>query len=521
MKPSPVFRYVHLGALALAAIALPWSEFLLSNALIILLANWIWEGAAQRDLGGRFRRAFTDPACAVWLSFFGLHLLGLLWTTDLEWGVDLCRILLPIPILGLVLGSSPRLSAAELRYLLLLGAWSVVGSTLACIALRYEALGTGDYRALSPFISHIRLGLMLCFSAATFVHHWPARPLFRAAHIVALLWIVTFLVLLSSITGLIIGAVLMILALLRHLPRRRPVFRVAVVVGLVLATIVLYRVVSPGPGPVTDAAIDHLDALEANSAGGEPYYHDRERPQLENGHYVWVNIADGELERGWNARSRIPFRSKDANGLPIRTALVRYLSSMGLRKDSVALAHLTAEDVERIEAGITSIRTGRVSPLQSRWEQVVYEWNTYRSTGSTSGHSITMRMVFQHTGLSIAKRNLLFGVGTGDTQQAFNEAYANEHSTLEARWRLRAHDQYLTWCISFGLLGLLWCLFAWSWPAWRMQAAHHPLFLAWAIIAGLSCLTEDTLETQMGATFAALYYALFVFAAPFTARSST
>ena len=32
----------------------------------------------------------------------------------------------------------------------------------------------------------------------------------------------------------------------------------------------------------------------------------------------------------------------------------------------------------------------------------------------------------------------------------------------------------------------------------------------------LSCFSEDTLETQPGATFFALYYALFVFAAPLT-----
>jgi hypothetical protein len=40
------------------------------------------------------------------------------------------------------------------------------------------------------------------------------------------------------------------------------------------------------------------------------------------------------------------------------------------------------------------------------------------------------------------------------------------------------------------------------------------LFIAWAILFGLSCLTDDTVETQAGATFFALYYALLVFAAP-------
>ncbi|HEY0976852.1 MAG TPA: O-antigen ligase family protein [Flavobacteriales bacterium] len=515
MKGSAAFRYVHLGALALAVVALPWSEFLLSNALILLGVNWLAEGFAQRDLGGRFRRAFRDPACAVWLSFFGLHLLGLLWTTDLKWGTDLCRILLPVPILGLVLGSSPRLSTTELRNLLLLGAWSVVGSTLVCLLLRREALTTGDYRSLSLFISHIRLALMLCFAAATFVYHWPVRALLRAAHAAAVLWILVFLLLMGSVTGVVIGGALLGWAFFRYAKRWSPAVR-AVLVALpiaIVATIIVALFLLPEP------RTERLDALEPRSAGGEPYYHDREKPQLENGYFVWVNIADGELERGWNRRSMVPYRGLDAQGLPLRTALVRYLTSMGLRKDSLGLAQLREADVRRIEQGITSVRTGRVTTLQTRLEQLRYEWEAYLSNGATSGHSTTMRLVFLRTGLDIARANLLLGTGTGDTQMAFNAAYERDPQGLEPRWWLRAHDQYLTWCISFGVPGLLWCLFAWWWPAWRLRAARQPLFVAWAIIAALSGLAEDTLETQMGATFAALPYALLVFAAPLMPRS--
>jgi hypothetical protein len=88
------------------------------------------------------------------------------------------------------------------------------------------------------------------------------------------------------------------------------------------------------------------------------------------------------------------------------------------------------------------------------------------------------------------------------------------NSPLDPKYRLRAHDEYLTLLISFGLPGLLWSLFSWWWPAYRMRAFAHPLFVAWCIVFLISCLSEDTLETQMGATFFALYYTLFVFAGP-------
>jgi hypothetical protein len=128
-----------------------------------------------------------------------------------------------------------------------------------------------------------------------------------------------------------------------------------------------------------------------------------------------------------------------------------------------------------------------------------------------------MRLEFQRMGLHIAKEHWLVGVGTGDTQIAFDEAYDRMHSLLAERWRLRAHNEFITLFISFGVFGLLWSLFSWWWPAYRNRAWTHPLFIAWGIIFLLSCLSEDTIETQMGATFFALYYALFVFAAPTSA----
>ena len=148
---------------------------MLSIAQFLLVGNWLLQGLAHHDLGGRFKRAFTSPTSLLFLSFFGLHLFGLLWTEDMAWGLDLCRILLPILAFTPVLASVPPLEGKELRGVLLLGAWSTVASTLVCMVLRHHLVGQGDYRELSIFISHIRLALMLCFSAAVFVVYAAGR----------------------------------------------------------------------------------------------------------------------------------------------------------------------------------------------------------------------------------------------------------------------------------------------------------------------------------------------------------
>jgi hypothetical protein len=511
---SDRFRQFHVGALAMAAIMLPWSEFLLSVAQFALLGNWIAEGVVRKDLAGRFRRAFTHPACLVFVSFFALHVFGLLWTTDLQWGLDLCRILLPVLAFAPVLCSSTRLTAAESRVVLVLGAWATVASTITCLALKYDVIGNGGYRELSIFISHIRLSLLLCFSIAVFVHYARKSWFSLVAHGAAVAWCLFFLDRLSSLLGLGILALLLVWAVWRWSIGQGPVARWSTRTVLVLLTLcsalyVRWCVIAYEQGDDI-----RLDQLEVASAGGEVYYHDLLDPQRENGHYVWIYCADKELQRTWDRRSHLPFAGNDAAGQPIRSTLIRYLASMGLRKDSLGVLALEQEDIDRIEQGVTSVVSGRRDPVRARIDQVLYELEYYERTGNANGHSVAMRIEFLRAAWSITKANWLTGVGTGDTRGAFAAEYDRSHSLLEDRWRLRAHNEYLTLWISFGVFGLLWSVLSWVWPARALGAFRHPLFVCWVIIFAVSCISEDTLETQMGATFFAFYYAYFVFAAP-------
>ncbi|MFN3875014.1 MAG: hypothetical protein ACK4L7_03755, partial [Flavobacteriales bacterium] len=175
----PPFRAIHVAALALCAALLPWSTALLSMAQMLLAANWIAAGAAQGDGRLRWRRAFIAPEPLVFISFLGIHAIGLAWTDDLGWGLSLCRILLPVLVFGAVLAGSDRLSERELRLVLLLGAWSVVASGLAGLLLAGEQ---GDYRGLSRFISHIRLALLLAMAIAILFWYWPRAAWQRLAH---------------------------------------------------------------------------------------------------------------------------------------------------------------------------------------------------------------------------------------------------------------------------------------------------------------------------------------------------
>ena len=511
-RSASVFRMVHVGALALCVIFLPWSTAFLSMAQMLLAANWITEGIVTHSLKARFRKALTSAPALVFTSFLLLHIVGLLWTEDMSWGLDLGRILFPILVFGVILAGSDRLTSDELRLILLPGAWSAVACAL--FGLVFSGAVAGDYRAISVFISHIRLALLLCMAIAILLYYRSPLWWINAIQIAGVSAASIGLAQLGSIQGLVIvlliGAASLWLASKQFKRPMRHAVRAAVVIIPVGMILLLFSLLQARHKPIPAGLADRAEY----TAGGERYYHDTTTTQTENGTHVWTYIAWDELRRAWNQRSTRTLDDPDDKGHHLWSTAVRYLASKGVRKDSVSIMALRNTEVQAIERGVTNVLEDTRGPIRSRIEEVLFELDLYRSKGLASGHSVTMRIEFQKAGWTIAKAHWLMGVGTGDTQRAFDAYYETTHSTLEPQWRLRAHNQYLTLWVSFGLFGLLWSLFTWWWPAYKNGAWKHPLFVAWAIAFGVSCFTDDTIETQAGATFFALYYALFVFAAP-------
>ncbi|MCC6400971.1 MAG: O-antigen ligase family protein [Flavobacteriales bacterium] len=504
------FGQVRMAGLFIAVAALPWNNVLLSNAQILMVLGWLGEGLAARSLGRRFRQAFTGPWSLAFIATFLLHAAGIIWSEDRAWAFDLTRILLPVLVFGVVLSTSPPMGERAIRDVLRTGAWSVVASTAVCLVMAGGHLQSGDHRAVSIFISHVRLGLLLALATCVFILDRPAPGWLRAMHALGAVWAVGFLVGMGSLSGLGALAAALLMLAWRGVGGARPLVRWSVRGFLVLAPVAAPLILSGmlWPRPYTPLRVEDL---RERSAGGEPYYHDVSDPQWENGHPVWVHVARGELERGWARRSRIGLYDKDERGQLLRGTVVRYLASRGLDKDSVGLLALTDEDVRRIEQGMPSVRTGRQPLLMARVDQLRMELDRYRAIGDPNGHSLTMRLAYWRTGWWIANRHLWTGVGTGDTRPAFAQAYEELHSPLDPAWRNRAHNEFLTLLITFGLPGLLFLLACWVAPVVVYRAWRHPVFPAWAAIFLVSCLTEDTLETQTGATFYALYAALFVF----------
>ncbi|MGQ0828694.1 MAG: O-antigen ligase family protein, partial [Bacteroidota bacterium] len=254
-----------------------------------------------------------------------------------------------------------------------------------------------------------------------------------------------------------------------------------------------------------------LSKLDKHTSQGNLYEHDLKGKYTENGHYVWIYYCENELEQSWNQRSSIKFHNKDLKGNQLSFTLVRYLASKGLRKDADALRTLTDEEIKAIERGVVNVNYPDMSSLRGRLHEICWELELYKTSGDPNGHSLTQRFEYWKAALNIIKENTLIGVGTGDVQKAFDVYYEKTNSSLFKEWRLRAHNQYLSIAVAFGIIGLIWFLFSLIYPVIKQKMVFDYLYITFFIIALVSFFTEDTLETQAGVTFYAFLNTFFLF----------
>ena len=87
-----------------------------------------------------------------------------------------------------------------------------------------------------------------------------------------------------------------------------------------------------------------LPTLEKTINGNN--YNHYENTTKENGFYTYKHICYSEIEREWNKRSHVLY-SSIKNGSDFSAIIFRYLSSKGLKKDSIGLSQIS--DIEIVD----------------------------------------------------------------------------------------------------------------------------------------------------------------------------
>ena len=136
-------------------------------------------------------------------------------------------------------------------------------------------------------------------------------------------------------------------------------------------------------------------------------------------------------------------------------------------------------------------------PMKKMCYVLLFEYENWRVYGSIQNSSVLERIELWCGAWRVFCDNPLFGVGTGDGVDALHEQLRAEGSQI-ADTQKHAHNQYLSFLVSFGLVGFLLIAIVFAIAFRKIQLKDMPAFIAIVIILLLSCISEDTLETLAG-----------------------
>ena len=482
-----------------------------------LAGVWILQsiqlGVKFKDPLHSFKKFANHPIALLAVAFYLLHLVGMIHTEDVAYGLKDLRIKLPLLFLPIVFTGIPAFSRKErsiIEYLFIFA--SAAAALIIWINYELHFKPTGNVRAAHLFISHIRFGLMVALAAYLIYRHLLFdKSKTRFVLVLPLLILLIYLLRLQSITGSLSLVVVLVISGWVEVARMKHA-RLKWMLSAFLITMMLGAAGYVGIEAYSYFQIPHHSSEELSqlSAEGNPYEHKTGDTQVENGTLIWSFICWGELADAWRKRSDIPFEGLDKANQPVSSTLIRYVSSKGLKKDREGVNALSDEDIRWIERGVSNYKSPKRRGISRRLQVLFFEINGYLNHANPSGNSLTQRFEFWRAGKYILSDRWLIGVGTGDPPRAFERAYNEIDSPLENHVRHRAHNQYLSLWISLGVIGLIWFLSVLILPFFLCTRSRSLKYIAFITIAILSFFTEDTLETQVGITFFSFFYCYFL-----------
>ncbi len=509
-------RKIYILGLMILVIGLPLSPFLVSISQFIIGLNWIFE----QNFKEKFTILKNNKAIWAFLILPLLHLLWLLNTSDFHYALHDLKIKLPLLLFPIFIGTSNPLSKKEIKWVLYIFIASVFIATTVSLAVLTGLyhIEYYDIRAVSVFISHIRFGLMILLSLLItgyyFGQNFNGLSTIKIVGICLLMaWFLIFLVILQSITSWVAFVIVAFYVFAKNYKKiQQQIVRRGIWASIILFILFSGGVIAKVYYDFYFSETYDLKNLPQYTPHGNKYYNDPSSIYKENGHYIKILICYKELKETWPELSKVPYNGKDANGYPIVNTMIRYLASKGLPRDRDGLLALDQEDVKMIEDGYAScIDRMKFIPYVKMYN-VLWEIDRYQKSGDANNKSIVQRIEFGKTAIHIIKNNFWFGIGTGDLSIEYNKAYKEIKSNLKEKNRLRAHNQFLTFFVTFGVFGFILAVFSMLYPAIQNKNMKNNLLLSgFIIIILISMLNEDTLETQAGVTFYIAFYTIFLF----------
>lgn len=509
MFSEKIHRYLYLFGIFGLAFGVTLGAVPTSVPEIILLGNWLIE----LNFKNKWQQLKSNKIFWAIVSVYLLHFIGLLYSNDLKAAWDDLLIKFPLLLLPMVFFSAKPLSLKEFYGLLQCFLLGSLFSTAWCLVYNFILHHNEVVRNVSRFMSHIRLGLYINMAIAISIYFVFKTQGFikKTGFLLLAFYFVAVLVLLGLASGLMYCFILISGALFYVIYKQGMIVKLSATVLLIGLAWFVTDYIKDIKNEQLELKPGAYNEKQQKSLAGNLYLHFDTLGQKENGNKVLMNIQLEELQRSWKRLA--PADSFDygkAHHLKRYEVLVRYLSSKSLSKDSAGIAQLSETDIHNIKHDVTNYKYPEWNYLHQRVYELVNEYDEFQNNRQINGHSLTMRLYFWKAALHIIKSHWLIGIGGGDTQTELNKTYVETHSPLEPAWYKRPHNQFLSFMVSYGLIGLIIFLGSIFYPIVKLRDTLPKLFWPFFVLAMTSFILEDTLETQAGVTFYAFFLALFM-----------
>jgi hypothetical protein len=457
---------LHYLTLLFFVVGMVCSKFLMSMGLLLGCLNLLLE----LDFRNNIRRLRENRLVHLLLLFYLLFWLSLFWSDNWKEGFDQLRRLTSLLLIPIIIAARPLPPAKKIE-----GLWKVFIATLLLsslinsIAYHFFAdqFHLVDIREMSLFGSHIRFGILIGLGLSFAISRVQQQRYF----ILVVLWFLFYTFDSQALSGVLTVIVVILGHTLHFLFYRRKTILImgifTILIGLT-ATLVVYL----------SKPIENKETCPPNRES-------------------MANV--------WQKRSTLPYDGLDLRGQLLASTLERFVMSKNGCASAYGVQNLTPEEIHWVELGFADIREAQ-GGLQARLFGLRYQ---LQHSDNPNDHSLLERIEYWRNATSIIADHWLLGVGVGDVNDQMQIRYEKRGSQLRPDRRLRPHNYYLTTWLNTGILGLilflgLLILFI------KRQLQYGQLQ---GVLIGLTFLftlfIEDGLETQMGLTIFAFFFAFY------------
>ena len=465
-----VHHHIHLFVLCLFAVGIVSSKFLMSMGLLIGLINLI----AEAEFKKYYRNLKKNKFFIAILIFFIFHLVGMIWSENMDYGFNDIRRKLSMLVVPIILISKPISSLSDYKKIIFCFIGALIITSVINTSYFFWLSDNSehkDLRELSLFNSHIRYAIMIALAIPLLYQFNTAYKKRKVLFTFLVIWFLFYTYVSQVLTGVIsLCAILLAYLIYQWIVRGQIKFMWILLLAFVC-----------GFGFTYKAFFSEYKILK------------------------YTDIDFYSMQQEWIKKSKSSFDGLDERGQELKFTAARFLHSKDLPPNGTGVKRLLPVEVEAIENGKANVKEMEMG-FWGRIEGLRYQLH---HPSDPNGHSLLQRYEAWKTGFEIYKDHYLLGTGTGDIDDSFTKKYRENKSKLTAVNQIRGHNMYLTSLLTFGPIGLFLFLYLIGVHIKIQLQSKQFIGFVFMTVMVITFLFEDTLETQTGITLFSFFAALY------------